>query len=538
MKIASGVAVFLVLLGGILYYVFGMGSASYAAKILPEGTDFFVAVNPDLSQLKNFSRIKDLYMSVPEVKKAIDDDFKSRVKNEYNIDFETDIKPWLGGEMAFAIPEANSTNTKPDFLLYVATRDMNKTESCLKKIRDRLISKGVYFDEKTYQGAKLYIQRGALTPLVYALNKDFMLVSNSENVISQTLDRDKNKGKQSLSQNKTYKKVVSKLPGSRAGLVYVNPRDIINQLGRNNRELLQIGQQMGQYDGEGMALSFVSEGVRLDYAMSCLPEKVNEESTPTSDVSVLRKTSEVLPADAVACLGLGYLKPSLETFVNKTAYQPGLQDISRGINEFERETGINLEGDILSWMRGDAVVALLPEKSGMWAQRSNLPLGLLVAIGTNDRNAAMNKMDKISAVFSREGLIVQSDTYNGHEIRYLVEPYRGEVVGGYCLYNDMVLIGSSRELLQNVMGSSEHLVNSSNFKKYTNSLPEDKSDLLYIAVGDGTNLLMSNMRGYQLEEFQREVYPYLKPIKAVNFATKERKSKEDFVIGSSTIYIE
>ncbi|WP_307399129.1 DUF3352 domain-containing protein [Desulfofundulus luciae] len=183
---------------------------AYAAAIAPAETDLFFAINPDLKQVKNFNRIKEIYESIPEVKRALND-LKSKLKEEAEIDFEEDVKPWLGKEAALIIPDAFSltNDSSPPFVIAVASKNKKKTEAFMEKLRQgEERRRGTTFEEKIYKDVKVTVEKNTSSPLVYALVKDFLILSDDENLVCQTIDRIKEKNKQSLSNSENYKEVM------------------------------------------------------------------------------------------------------------------------------------------------------------------------------------------------------------------------------------------------------------------------------------------------------------------------------------------
>lgn len=536
--IIAGAAGFILVLAGVLYYALWRGSPSYAAKLMPGETDMLVVVNPSLNQFNEFTRIKDIYMAIPEVKKALESDFKEKLKNEFDVDFEKDIKPWLGREIAFAFPDIYSLNNgrDPVFIAYVATKDRDNADSCIKKFLNGSVKNGFKYEEKTYQGSKMYVEKGSQYPLVISVNKDFLLVSNNENAVFQALDRDKKKDKQSLAEQENYKKIIAELPGDRAGSVYINPQRLFQDV----PEMRQFGQQIKSLDGMGIALSFVKEGIRLDSVTSV----TENYGSPEIEGSALQNATEVIPEEAFAVVGSANLKYAMENLLKESGRNPDLNNINEGLNEIRRETGIDVQQDILSWMRGEAIIALLPENnypgaqdSGGGMQRVRMPVNFIAVLGVKDIQSSKMKMEKIAYALTRF-LSIESDKINGQEVYYLVEPRSREVLGGYAIYNDLLVIASSREALQKTMGAGGKLVNSVAYKKSTESLPSSRSGFCNIDVGRGIDYINSIMSPYERRSFEQEVYPFIKPIKSVNIVAEEKKGKDKFIRSVSTINIE
>ncbi|MEW6573254.1 MAG: DUF3352 domain-containing protein [Bacillota bacterium] len=529
--IITGVVGSLVLIAGLLLLLRGfIGTGSRAAAMAPAETDMFFTINPNLEQVNNFKRIKDIYLEIPEVKRAIDD-LKQELKDDFSLDFEADIKPWLGRELAVVVPYIESPNPFDDenaFLFAIATKDVKKTAACMEQLRrHEEEERSSYFSRKTYEGVEIYVEPDVSPPVVYAITKGFLLLSNDEGLVCSTIDRLKRKNKETLIKNEKYKEVLAKLPKSRAGMVYLD-HDYLNRVvssdgGGDAGKISQIEAA----NALGVSLSFVSEGIRVDYALDCDLEKLPQyegETKRTSDT--LQRLIEITPAGVLACTGSTGLKSILRDLAEH-----------EDMEYFERDTGIYFEQDILSWMSGEGTVALLPDRDGLLGE-SDVPIGILAMIGTKDSQTARSALNKILDILQDEGGEVTSDTIGSFDVHYLVEPYKEEVIAGYGIRGNVVVIGSSENVLRQALeGRGEHLDNDAAFKKAGAGLSFPGDDCLYINVEKGVNWARNSLRGYQLEEFNRTVYPYLRPISTITMASHKPGEKDSFTTGALLINV-
>lgn len=510
---------------------------AYAATLAPAETDLFFVINPDLKQVKNFNRIKEIYESTPEFKKALDD-LQGKLKANSDIDFEKDVKPWLGREAALIVPDAFVANSRePAFLVAVASTNEKKTGDFLEKMRQGEEKRGSAFEEKTYEDVIVTVQKNTSSPLVYAFAKDFLFLSNDEKLVYQTINKTKDKSQQNLSKNENYKEAMGKLPKSRTGALYLDVQDIARAITDGDRQFQQLS-QLKAYKGMGISLSFADEGVRFDYALAYDPKKMPAGQDTSQNTSALKKANEIISSDAIAYLGFPKLKNNVENFLNDAKSQPAFADFNEDRYDFERESGISLERDILFWLTGEVAFGVFSERNGFFGER-NVPFGVVALFATGDPQAAGSKMRKISDMLASKGLRVYEGTFNSQEIFYLLHPYTGDYVGGYGIRDGYLVVGSSREMLEKAMGANkETLANSTAFKKATDTLPAPQDSLVYLDVEKGINLLNNTMNGYERQEFERNIYPYLKPVKSVSLAAQETNTKDNFVTGAAIIRID
>jgi hypothetical protein len=531
LRVATGLIASILLIVGVLFLARGFtGGVSRAATIAPFETDVFFVINPNLEQVKNFSRIKDAYLEVPEIKRAIDD-LKMELKDDFSLNFEADIKPWLGRELAVIIPYIKSPNPFDDenaFLFAIATKDVKKTIACMEQLRRHEEEGGsAQFEKRTHEGVEVYIESGVSSPLVYAVSKGFLLLSNDEGLVCSTVDRLKKKDAETLVNNKNFKEVLAKLPKSRTGMIYVNP------YGLKRLTLSAGGGDVGKIfprqagDALGISLSFVTEGLRVDYALACALEKLSQYEGETKRKSdTLQRLIEITPDGVIACAGSAGFKSILRDLAE-----------DEDTEDFERDTGIYIEQDILSWMSGEVTIALLSDRDGLLAN-SGTPIGLLGMISTDDPQAARRALNKILDRLGGMGGKITSDTIGSYDVHYLVDPYEKEIIAGYGIRGNVIVIGSSENVLRQALeGRGEHLDNDAAFKKASAGLSFPGDDYLYINIEKGVNWARNSLHDYQREEFNREAYPYLKPISTVVLATHNPSEKDSFVTGTLLINV-
>ena len=499
-----------------------LGGDAYAATLVSAETDLFFVFNPDLEQVENFKRVKDIYLAIPEVKQAWDDLLRD-LKKDTDLDLEADVKPWLGTEAALIMPDLRTLegSREPGLLVAIETRNKKKSDACLAKIRQKQESNGVYFEEKEYQKVKITVEKSNYNPLIYATTKNFVLLSNDEYLIRQAIEKSQNRGQNSLAKHEDYQAITEKLPKSRAGTLYLDYKDLTRLVVQETDPALRQLIDLEAYKGMGLSVSCVKEGVRWDYAIAYDPQKIPESlKQATGNASALKKTTEMVSNETLVYVGAGNLKLGLEEALKAVDKNSNLYGVRDGLREIERETGLNLEQDILAWLKGEAAVVLLPENAGLFGEK-DVPLGFLAVIGVSDPKMAESKLQKLESRLSEEGAIINTDTIGGQKVSYILEPYGRETLAGYGIRDNYLLIGTSRGIIQQTMGKvSDPLASSPTYKQALKELPEPEDCCLFVDVDKGLELLNRTLSPYEREEFDREVYPYLKPIKAFSITQK------------------
>lgn len=104
-----------------------------SAKIVPGGTDFYMAADPNFRDMKNAKQLVDIYSELLERTDG-PGEIESTLEEEYSISFKEDIRPWLGPEVAFAIPNLTEAinDEEPALAIIAATIDKKDSDSFLK----------------------------------------------------------------------------------------------------------------------------------------------------------------------------------------------------------------------------------------------------------------------------------------------------------------------------------------------------------------------------------------------------------------------
>jgi hypothetical protein len=316
--------------------------------------------------------------------------------------------------------------------------------------------------------------------------------------------------------------------------MYIDFRDLAGAISRESDLNFDQLHQLQLYKGMGLSLSCEDEGVRLDYVLACNPEKTEIGDTESSRSGSLAGTLNITPGDAIAYFGCADLKTALENLNRDIENLRYGEDYGENI---EQELGIDLEHDVFSWMRGEIAFAVLPDNTTFFGS-SGSNLGMYAMIGVSDSQRASSKTEMIMHRMIENSEFEKDDeTINGQEVHLVRDLYTGNVAFGYGFRNDYLIIGSSLETLRKAMGSnSVALANSAAFREAIGNKTHSDT-CLFVDIRKGLDLFRSSMGESERQEFNEEVYPFIKPIKSVSFTTEKTKTKDQFVRGGLLVSI-
>ncbi|NHM25887.1 DUF3352 domain-containing protein [Desulfofundulus sp. TPOSR] len=502
-------------------------NSARAAKLAPGDTDLFLVVNPNLDQVKNFARIRDIYFSIPEVKDAFDD-LRRDFEDEFGLDFKEDVKPWLGREIALIIPDYSNEES---YLLAVSTTSMKKASACLQKVRQHWEKEGMAFKDRTYQGVEITVETGGSSPVAYALHEGFLLLAESEEAIEKAIDMTRQKGAATLARNENYKKVMKKLPANRSGTCYINAENIPDIIkGELNTDFpVESLHYLEAYQGLGFSISFTGEGARFDYSLAYDKGKLPKDLPPPEKVE---KTIALAPENSLVFIGGVHLNYVMEKILEDIQKEPDFKDIDA---EIEYNLGIDIESDLLSWLGSEYGLAIVPDRDGLLGKETHL--GMLAMFSVKDVQKAKRLMDKIADLLDEEGFVSDSVKIDGKNVKYFYDPYTEAFMLGYGFRDNILVIGSSENLVKEaVTGDASSLADSDTYKKAFASLQPKYEGCIFIDVERIVDTVRSNLDRLDRRSFDREVYPFVKPLQAVSY--RQARTDDNFLSGTLAVFVE
>jgi len=303
--------------------------ATRAAGITPSNAVAFVSVNldPSIEQKRNLMSIARKFPAASDkVKGEFDesrDGLLADLVKEGGLDYKRDVKPWLGNEVAFALlPQAEGD--APLGAVFVQTTDEAKAKEALAKSARSGDFKGEY---RVVDG--------------------FVVISDQDKKadnarVLDIVEGQSKKGDGGLARGDRFTGVVDELAGDRLLLAWTDVQ-----------AALRLADGMGAIPGFDLTKAFKKAGpVAVDLHAEKAALVLEGVARPFAegkggDAAITRN----LPADSLGALtffGVG------------TAFKQAIELVGGTggdfTGEFMKQTGINLESDILSWMEGEFVL--------------------------------------------------------------------------------------------------------------------------------------------------------------------------------------
>jgi hypothetical protein len=507
-----------------LLALLGFGPSQKVARMLPEGTQFYASINPNLQNVAGYQNLKKLYLDNPDIQ-ALSDEFKADMKEETGITFEDDIKPWLGTEVVMAVPDLAGTikdsSSVPPFVIAAQTTNQEASDNFISKILAKAAEDGEAFTEEVYQNVTLHIREDQFSDetVVITTFDDFVFLTSRDTLIKDMIDKARGKSDQpSLADSARFKRITGELPSEAVVTMYVASASIFDAfLEESAFELPEEStKDLEAFEAVAMAGILQPDGIQLDIVVTYDVEKMSERmkaslQQPASPNTILNN----IPAEALFVYNANNLSNVWQQTKQGLESNP---DFGETMKDMEEELGFSLEEDIFSWMTGEFAVVLLEVTP---PDEYSPPLGGYALIGTDDVDKARSHIDKVMGTFEEQGMMppLDTQTIGGVEMNVFIDDYNQEVMGGYGFYNNYFLLVYPGDAIQAATSASQNpLPNSDNFKAMQNRLPAKNYGYFYADLDRAQQIIEKEMSDYDREEYEKNVRPFLEPAHALGVA--------------------
>lgn len=310
--------------------------------------------------------------------------WQSLLKQNWLIDYDRFIRPWLGHELTLAVttPDLDrdtSNGFQPGYLLAMSMGDERLAQKYLEKFWQNLASQGANLLFEQHEGIPL-ITTETIPSLSGAVLGNYALFANDAKVIRNAIN-DLQVSDLSLANFPRYRTTIDRLGQKRIGLAYIN----LAELGTWGREEGFLGNALGELPNASLAIGFSIKGKALQGETLLVGDRpwletVNATTKPNPLVGLL-------PPHATVFVGHD-LQQTWEQLRSALTPYPGLQKLAQtSLEKLADSIGFDLEADILSWVRGDYALGILPGQEFAW---------LLLAENTKDGNIqpALDRLDR------------------------------------------------------------------------------------------------------------------------------------------------
>lgn len=322
------------------------------------------------------------------------------------LDYERDLKAWLGDEVTFALtsPDVDRDPTngaQPGYLLALTVQDPESAQSAVQSFWRRQVGAKDLVTE-TFVGVPIVHANGAdstdsKSNLASAtVGNQYVLFANSPKVLRSALN-DVQVPALSLDSSFTYQQALEQLSGQQLGFVFANVEQLqpwFSQTFLAKTALNDLLPTAGQhYDSLIVTLEPDSQGILANAALL-----LSEPSLQSFSEAIITDASPLLrfiPSNsrfAVVSKNLSQTWKPLSTQLQEgwLASLPVAARVHSSLTSLQQQWGIDFAEDVFGWVTGDYAIARIPR-----ADR-NQPDWIFVAQRSSETDSGLNRLDQIA----------------------------------------------------------------------------------------------------------------------------------------------
>ncbi|HYN64091.1 MAG TPA: DUF3352 domain-containing protein, partial [Candidatus Limnocylindrales bacterium] len=221
--------------------VFAVGTDRMAAAVPADAATYAtVYLQPTTGQQMNLAT---LMSNVPGFADAASLDQKiheisARFLGQAGIDYEADVRPWIGNQLSIAAKPGAALADQPRWLLLASVKDAALAREALDRIAT---GRGLTGAGATYQEVPITIAQG----LAWAVQPDLLILAPDRAALAEALDAYADR-RPSLADKPEYIVAMRRLPADHLAAAYLDLEALAEAAG--------IGDQLSGYSAVGAAL--------------------------------------------------------------------------------------------------------------------------------------------------------------------------------------------------------------------------------------------------------------------------------------------
>ncbi|WP_017314518.1 DUF3352 domain-containing protein [Mastigocladopsis repens] len=490
----------------------GLFAKSSLTRIVPTGQSdaaIFVSkqapvmvsmlVNPD--RLQAFERDGELSK------------LKTSLLANTGIDYQQDIKPWLGNEMTLAVTSLDidhdsENGQQPGYLMALATTQPEKSREFVELLFSKRALAGANLSTEQYKGVKLiYDNQIPSTSLEKegvkkqnslagaSVGKSFVLFANDPKVLREAINNvqatDLN-----LTSSSKYQQAAKQLPKEALAVAFLNLPTVA--------KWQRLKPEVQTYDNQIISLVSNPKGLLAQTAFLAK----EETSPPSAQLSKPVGALQYIPASASLAVagsnlsGLGDSDLAQLWEQVTAALSASTEDVTSRLLpplvSVQKRWGINWKEDIFNWVQGEYAIGLLPRGE------QTTPEWIFVVQKSEGTPAAISRLDKLA---SSGGLSLNSFNLDEQQISAWTQlsaalnkstattdresfAIQAKVLGARADVGNYEIFASSIEAIDAALTAKENsLINNRNFQDSIAAIPQPNQGYVYIDWAKSQDIL-------------------------------------------------
>ena len=485
-----------------------------SAKVIPDEAMMaaFISPNPQaLSELQQFG--------TPGAQKLVGaglQAFQEQSLAGTQIDFEKDLKPWLGGVMvALLPPDAAAKTEAPKLLVVVSVKNKISAWNFANKLKSQ---QGATTQETEYKGVKISeIAEPTGKRYSVALLNDQLVMAPLRKPVELAIDTFK--GEPSLATQQSTTKFFAESAGVKNPIATIYIADYpaaMQQLKANlpadfnlpSTVLSQFKQVKSLVAGIGAD----SSGLRIKTIAQLDPKFVQQKPQFAS------KLLPRFPGETIAVIGGNGIN---QFWSQATAEAKDSPEVDRGIQQVRssfKRLDLDADRDVFGWMNGEFAIGAIGSDQGILSQ---LGMGAAMIFETSDRPAAEATLEKLDAIAkSNPTVSVAPRQVQGKEVTEWTIPQQGSLFGHGWLNENSVFVAFGGPLVDVITTTPPQPLSSSpSFQAIATSLPQANQGYFYIDMEKAMSWANRYLLAVQPNLVSPPVADLLNSLRGVSVAT-------------------
>lgn len=468
--------------GGIATYLYlrnvalKVSSPLASAQIVPESAIMATFFEPNQQALHKLQQF-----GTPEARKLISQgyqEFEQENLAETNIEWEKDLKPWVGGVMLAFVPAEEGEDREPvNILMLVGIKNKVEALKFANKLKGDKETKVI---ERKYRGEtirEVTDESGKTYNL--AILGDYLAIAPVAAAVEDAIDTFQGGASLAMRENAAESLQQSGEVENAIATIFVpNYRQLITEFTDDLPESEKLPtsslEQLQKIDSVVMGIGVDDRGVRLR-AVTKLNSPLPAEQTEVTSGEVLQR----FPAETMMLMSGKGISLAWSQFVAQAQGNADLQEVLDMVRKSFKDVNLDVDREVFSWMNGEFALGLIGSNEGMLAQTG---FGGAMVFETSDRSVAEAMLKKLNTMaVEKGGLAVKEKQVGAQSVTEWQMAGVGAFLGYGWLDDDSLFVALGEPLISVMMTMpGDGLIESQGFEEVLGSLPEPNQGYFYL----------------------------------------------------------
>jgi hypothetical protein len=552
--VGVGIGLIIAVAAFILLDPFGLNlfgrSMELTAQAMPPDAVFYLGV--DLRKLESEDLDPIVWAFSEDIKRdqvsAIDrmeEELDVILEDALGLSYTEDVKSWVGEAIGFGMTGLEMDMwagiEEADIILAFEVRDKVAADSFLEKFMDRLAEEsGESFSEEIYQDVAIHMlaTQYDYERIAFCRSDDLILFSQSESALKGAIDAQRG---DSLGDAPGFREVIGNLPPDRIFTMFINGEKYFNMFsetfsGMYGPDMSDLySQSAGQMSDIAVGISLADVGLRMDMVYKVDPEAISEEILEGFAKGDSR-TASILPDNTLLHFYSYHLDLVWESMIDAISALEG-GDFEESMEMLELTFGFDLGDDLFAKLDGEWAFAMMPSSAGFLSEYLEIPIGFSILAETSDPNGLIEVSEVFSTNAELQGLGEVEKSQEEWGTSYdLVDMFYGTAIFTYGVGDDLFVIGSSKDVLDDIFADRPSLSESEHYQLVWRSFPKEIAPMIYVDIQGFVDNIREAMSPDEREYFDDDFGNAIKPF--TFFAMGTMPPQDDIMLATMILFIE